>query len=1060
MWIDDELLVRASDLGGRKFSGVTLRRRLAAGQHVVTAGLGGRPSSSLKVVVSVAGPVIDDVSPRFVQAGQTIVLTGEGLLNPVAVTSKGTALSMPTANADGTQVQANAVGGMSIAPLMVQTSFGTATSPFAIAPDVPRGVVHVYDRFTVTDRADDGMPDIRTVRIQDDGSTAIIEITLKDTLPSDFSARLELNSGLPEIAPVVITRTHGSGWNLPPAFAVTSEANRFAIVAPMSALGTLDPERLGVFWLHVRVGDDSFPDDGRTYFAVRPVVAPRYLRFRSLTPQDVAAAHGATYLVTAEDSDISLLRIRDEQTLDEAMAEFVVDPNAIGIIPEPLVYGAYSPTRDPDFFGEPDGGLTAFGSCPGSAGLKFDTGLSADVLGQFNLTAINAASAWSNVDAGSPNGTGVKIIIADTGVNVHEELPVDSKLAGGARNLLFFFTDGKTDDPNGHGTKMASIAGAVGNNGGIAGVAPGAQIIPYRVQYRTGVGPGFATVRAMLVAQSAQRRDPSIKVLNFSLAESIFWVDVITATLAQFVHLSPDWYAAAAVVYSWERDVGEAAALTLTITASAGNSRDDWYAFYGSTFPATLDNVISVGNVDPPSLTDGGIRAAADTTSDPTVDVAAPGVAFAASRAGSTMITCSGGTSASSAVAAGAAAVLYSIPGSSLTPATVRRILKETATKIPDPSDLVGEGMINLGVAVDTALNQTGKFFTTSGRTVGAPVLDTTFSETRGLYLLPDGTSVAFDPSSTVDFVPISIGPPVSAGGTPFGWIAGAPSPIGGAIVLLAGSVGAASTSLVSITGSGAVATAVALPAATTGKGIFVRGPLQNGIESAAAVVPVVGGFAVIDPRNLAAGAAFFSAIGDPVLVAASQINMTGSQRRRLAAVMLRSDGTRRLRLYQIDVEARSMVLEAESSLLGMTPKDLAVANVAFGPKAIVTTARNNEPPVIIIGSGGRNALAGMTNSFTVFIDSFVSDVEYGGVLTPRNGERMFLYHDVGRIDVYDSRTADKIFQVQSSTAEVIAAGSINWDGASFAFSGRKAIFDPNNDRAPPWFFAIRALGF
>ena len=108
---------------------------------------------------------------------------------------------------------------------------------------------------------------------------------------------------------------------------------------------------------------------------------------------------------------------------------------------------------------------------------------------QWGLSSIDAPRAWATAD-----GTGAVIAIVDSGVDLtHPDLVskiVDIPGAdlvepqgectgkGKARNCV---QDGAQDE-NGHGTHVAGIAAAVTHNGiGVAGVAPGARILPIRV---------------------------------------------------------------------------------------------------------------------------------------------------------------------------------------------------------------------------------------------------------------------------------------------------------------------------------------------------------------------------------------------------------------------------------------------------------------------------------------------------------------------------------------------------------------------------------------------------
>ncbi len=118
---------------------------------------------------------------------------------------------------------------------------------------------------------------------------------------------------------------------------------------------------------------------------------------------------------------------------------------------------------------------------------------------QWGLQKIQAEQAWATAD-----GTGAIIAVVDTGVDLgHPDL--SSKIInnpdadfsepdgtctkapgkGGAKTCV---QDG-AQDKNGHGTHVAGIAAALTGNGvGVAGTAPGAQILPVRVLDAEGRG--------------------------------------------------------------------------------------------------------------------------------------------------------------------------------------------------------------------------------------------------------------------------------------------------------------------------------------------------------------------------------------------------------------------------------------------------------------------------------------------------------------------------------------------------------------------------------------------
>lgn len=113
-------------------------------------------------------------------------------------------------------------------------------------------------------------------------------------------------------------------------------------------------------------------------------------------------------------------------------------------------------------------------------------------------------------------GDGVKIGIIDSGVHsTHEDLQENV-----AQNLTMVPEGGAatTTDPEGHGTHVAGIAAAVGNNGkGGAGIAPGAQIYAYSVMDSEGIMKNDYILRAINRAI-----DDGVDVINMSLGSGYY----------------------------------------------------------------------------------------------------------------------------------------------------------------------------------------------------------------------------------------------------------------------------------------------------------------------------------------------------------------------------------------------------------------------------------------------------------------------------------------------------------------------------------------------------------
>ncbi|KAK9810994.1 hypothetical protein WJX73_004495 [Symbiochloris irregularis] len=184
-------------------------------------------------------------------------------------------------------------------------------------------------------------------------------------------------------------------------------------------------------------------------------------------------------------------------------------------------------------------------------------------------------------------------------------------------------SDGKVEDQNGHGTAVAGIIGAVGNNGqGITGINQVASIITCRFMDST--GNGFAS-------------------------DAIRCLDYCTAMGAHVITLSAGGTAQSSAL---QTAISAATARGVLLVASAGNNdgSDDTTAHY------------------PASLSDPGIIAVGASTSNKTlwsgsnygkntVAMLAPGVNILSTGLGGTYTTTSG-TSMAAPMVAGAAALL------------------------------------------------------------------------------------------------------------------------------------------------------------------------------------------------------------------------------------------------------------------------------------------------------------------------------------------------------------------------------------------------------------------
>ena len=175
---------------------------------------------------------------------------------------------------------------------------------------------------------------------------------------------------------------------------------------------------------------------------------------------------------------------------------------------------------------------------------------------QYGPQIIRAEQAWD-----AAQGAGAVIAVVDTGVDFgHPDLQ-GQLLAGG---YDFVNNDGDPVDDHGHGTHVTGIAVAATNNGvGIAGIAPGAKVLPIKVLSSSGSGANSAMAQGIVYAA-----DHGVKVINLSLGG-----------------FSYSQTAQDAVNYAWAQGV--------LVVAAAGNGNSSL-----PYYPAWYTHVIAVGATD------------------------------------------------------------------------------------------------------------------------------------------------------------------------------------------------------------------------------------------------------------------------------------------------------------------------------------------------------------------------------------------------------------------------------------------------------------------------------
>lgn len=173
---------------------------------------------------------------------------------------------------------------------------------------------------------------------------------------------------------------------------------------------------------------------------------------------------------------------------------------------------------------------------------------------QWNLDMVGAYEAWDISD-----GSGTLVAVLDTGVRAGGPDGITTLLGG----YDAYYNDNDPSDFDGHGTFVAGTIAQRTNNGrGVAGLAPGAAILPVKVLSDQGFGDVRALANGIVYAT-----DQGADVINMSLGSP-------TSSQTEY----------RAVQYAYDRDV--------VLVAASGNE------FARSvSYPAAYPEVIAVGAV-------------------------------------------------------------------------------------------------------------------------------------------------------------------------------------------------------------------------------------------------------------------------------------------------------------------------------------------------------------------------------------------------------------------------------------------------------------------------------
>jgi subtilisin family serine protease len=290
---------------------------------------------------------------------------------------------------------------------------------------------------------------------------------------------------------------------------------------------------------------------------------------------------------------------------------------------------------------------------------------------QWGLEMVNAPAAW-----GTSTGVGAVIAVIDTGVQAdHPDLAgrlVEGYDFVGDDPVARDDEDTNPDDGDGHGTHVTGITAANRDNGeGIAGVAPGAKVLPLRVLDDNGEGFAEDTIKAI-----DQAVDAGAHVINLSLGDYL--------PLQSALFGNPDYAAA----------LQRAVANGVVVVLAAGNNG------LPRCENPQVEGILCIGAVDARE------QKSAFSSFGQNVDLMAPGGSGAGGSAEDVLSTYTGsgyasipGTSQATPHVAAVAALLVSL-GVKGADATNRIVATARDAGTPGADTQYGAGILNAEAAV------------------------------------------------------------------------------------------------------------------------------------------------------------------------------------------------------------------------------------------------------------------------------------------------------------------------------------------------------------------------
>ncbi|MDQ6673604.1 MAG: DUF5719 family protein, partial [Chloroflexota bacterium] len=334
---------------------------------------------------------------------------------------------------------------------------------------------------------------------------------------------------------------------------------------------------------------------------------------------------------------------------------------------------------------------------------------------QWNLRRIGMEQAWDL----RPSAPDVIVAILDTGVDLtHPDLRSNLLLDQG---YDFLNDTPSPQDDESHGTAVAGIIGAIGNNReGVTGIAWHVKLLPIKALNSQGRGPDSAMVKAILFAA-----DAGAKIINISSTGTRYSGALETA-----------------VQYAQEKGA--------LVVAAAGNTGQTDNAI---NYPAAFDGVLAVGAIDDKDqLASFSQRQSYVALVAPGVDV--PSTAWAG--AGRGPYASQSGTSIAAPHVSGAAAILWALRPD-LGAGDIAMALRSHADKIASNNNNdsgYGSGILNVAHAVASlrlgVLPRTPDTVTAPPPrppTADVPVAPQLPKESRRWYFAEGSTRTPFDVS-------------------------------------------------------------------------------------------------------------------------------------------------------------------------------------------------------------------------------------------------------------------------------------------------------------------------